>query len=183
VKSITKADSDPTNASVVHWTVTFSESVSGVNAFDFVLVPGGGVSGASITAVTGSGDTYTVTTNTGSGSGTLGLNLVDDDSISDAAGNKLGGTGAGNGNFTGEVYTIDKTAPTVTINQGATQTDPTSTAPITFTVVFSEAVSGFGNSSIAINGSVARIRPPATQAVPWPRTRTTAATTRPTRSR
>ena len=48
--------------------------------------------------MTGSGDTYTVTASTGSGSGTLGLNLVDDDSIEDAATNKL------DGGFTGEVY-------------------------------------------------------------------------------
>ena len=58
----------------------------------------------------------------GSGSGTLGLNLNDNDSIADTAGNKLGGTGTGtagsggpgNGSFTGQVYTIDRTAPTVT---------------------------------------------------------------------
>ena len=65
-------------------------------------------------SVSGGGASYTVTASSGTGSGTLGLNLVDDDSITDAAGNKLGGTGAGNGNFTGQVYTIDRTAPTVT---------------------------------------------------------------------
>ena len=45
----------------------------------------------------------------GSGDGTLGLNLVDDDTIIDALTNKLGGTGTGNGNSTGETYTIDRT--------------------------------------------------------------------------
>jgi hypothetical protein len=40
------------------------------------------------------------------GSGLLGLNLVDDDSITDAAGNHLGGSGARNGDFTGQTYTI-----------------------------------------------------------------------------
>jgi len=44
---------------------------------------------------------------------TLGLNLVDDDSIADPAGNKLGGAGAGNDNFTGQVYTLDRAAPSV----------------------------------------------------------------------
>ena len=65
------------------------------------------VTGASITNVSGSGASYTVTANTGTGSGTLGLNLVDNDSITDGT-NPLGGSGAGNGNFTGQVYAIDK---------------------------------------------------------------------------
>ena len=58
-----------------------------------------------------------------------------------------GGTGSGNGNFSsvpsGEVYTIDRTAPTVTINQASGQSDPTATSPINFTVVFIEPVSDF----------------------------------------
>jgi len=107
VVSINLADANPTSAASVHWTVTFSESVTGVDATDFTLAVGGGLGGTpAITAVTGSGSSYTVTASTGSGPGTLGLNLVDNDSIKDAAGNKLGGTGTGNGNFTGQVYTI-----------------------------------------------------------------------------
>ncbi|MDD5384998.1 MAG: hypothetical protein PHG89_08980 [Gallionella sp.] len=98
-----------TNAATVSWTVTFSKSVTGVDATDFALVATG-VSGTFITGVTGSGTTWTVTANTGIGSGTLGLNLVDDDTIIDAGGRKLGGTGAGNGNATGEVYTITATS-------------------------------------------------------------------------
>ena len=92
------------------WTVGFSESVTGVDLTDFALAVSG-LSGTSLTSVTGSGSSYTVVANTGSGSGTIGLNLVDDDSIKDPAGNKLGGTGTGNGNFPGQVYTIDRTAP------------------------------------------------------------------------
>src|SRR2546430_2074640 len=42
---------------------------------------------------------------------------------------------------------------TVTINQAAGQADPTSTAPITFTAVFSEPVSGFTGSDVVIGGS------------------------------
>ena len=82
------------------------------------LCPGdhGSVTGATITTVSGSGNQYTVTANTGTGNGTLGLNLVDNDTILDTSANPLGGTGAGNGNFTGQSYTIDKTQPSVTIN-------------------------------------------------------------------
>jgi len=112
--SINRADANPTNAASVSWTVTFSEAVTGVDATDFALAASG-VTGASITSVTGGPTVYTVTASTGSGDGTLGLNLVDDDSIQDAATNKLEGTGANNGNFTGQVYTIDTTPPTATL--------------------------------------------------------------------
>jgi MSHA biogenesis protein MshQ len=107
VVSINRAGADPTApASAVSWTVTFSESVTGVDAADFAIVPGGGVVGASITGVSGGGTTWTVTANTGGGTGTLGLNLVDDDTIINAVSTPLGGAGAGNGNFTGQVYTV-----------------------------------------------------------------------------
>lgn len=47
----------------------------------------------------------------------------------------------------------DGAAPSVTINQAATQADPTSSSPIMFTAVFSEAVSGFTGSDVAIGGT------------------------------
>ena len=126
VTSINRANANPTNASSVGWNVTFSESVTGVNIganSDFALAVSSGLSGASITGITGSGSTYTITANTGSGDGTLGLNLNDNDSIADGAGNKLGGTGTGtaggggtgNGSFAGQEYTIDRTAANVTL--------------------------------------------------------------------
>ncbi|MFN2304818.1 MAG: Ig-like domain-containing protein, partial [Anaerolineales bacterium] len=43
--------------------------------------------------------------------------------------------------------------PTVTINQTAGQADPTNTAPIEFTVVFSEEVTGFTGTDIDFTGS------------------------------
>src|SRR5439155_1464787 len=90
---------NPTNATRVDFTVTFSESVTGVGLSDFsVSNAGTTVSGSSVTSVTSvSGSVYTVSVNTGNGSGTLLLDLVDDDSIADGVGNKLGGTGLGNG--------------------------------------------------------------------------------------
>src|SRR5438132_13509307 len=120
VTSINRVGSTPTNAASVQWTVTFGESVTGADTADFALAPTG-ITGASFTSVTGTGASYTVTTGTGTGDGTLGLNLMDNDTIVDAAGNKLGGTGIGNGNFTGQVFTIDKTAPTIS---GAATTSP-----------------------------------------------------------
>src|SRR5262249_30763021 len=70
VSSSTRADSNPTNAGTVHFTVTFNTKVTGVDATDFTLTTTG-VSGASITGVSPAGpaSVYTVTVNTGSGDG------------------------------------------------------------------------------------------------------------------
>ncbi len=106
VVSIVRASANPaTPGSTVTFTVTFSASVTGVDTGDFVLTTTG-ISGASITGVSGSGSSYTVSVNLGSGSGTARLDLIDNDSIT-GGGLPLGGAGAGNGNFTtGEVYTV-----------------------------------------------------------------------------
>ena len=155
VQSINLAGTTPTNAASVSWTVLFSESVTGVDASDFILATTGAVTGATITTVSGSGSQCATTASTGTGTGTLGLNLVDNDPILDLSANRLGGTGLGNGNFTGQSYTLDKTAPTVTINQASGQADPTGTTPVNFTVTFSEPVTGFTASDISFVGSTA----------------------------
>ncbi|HLO33767.1 MAG TPA: hypothetical protein VK249_31755 [Anaerolineales bacterium] len=110
VLSITRADTNLADFTNVHFTVTFSEPVTGMDAslpFNDLALAVTGVTGAAITDVSGSGDTYTVTVNTGNGYGTVRLDIIDDDSIVDESGNPLGGLEAGNGNFnTGEFYTI-----------------------------------------------------------------------------
>ena len=113
VTSILRADPSPTNAGSVSFTVTFSESVSSVDAADFVLAASG-VSEAGIASISGAGSVYIVTVNTGNGNGTLRLDLTDDDSILDTAELPLGGTGIGNANFAaGETYTIDRNSPEI----------------------------------------------------------------------
>lgn len=112
VVSVNTASTNPTiTNSTVAWTVVFNTSVSGVDAADFALVPGGGVTGATIGTVSGSGTTWTVQANTGTATGTLGLNVVDNDSIVNGVSAPLGGVGALNGNFTGQVYTVNAPAP------------------------------------------------------------------------
>ena len=63
------------------FTVTFNQSVTGVDAADFNLIATGSVANGTISSVTGSGDTYSVNVTGITGAGTLGLNLVDLPSI------------------------------------------------------------------------------------------------------
>lgn len=116
VTAINRVATSPTNASAISYTITFSESVSGVDSSDFALFTSG-ISGTSISSISGSGASYTVSVNTGSGDGTLRLDLNDNDSILNTNGIQLGGVGLGNGNFsTGQTYSIDKTPPIISIN-------------------------------------------------------------------
>jgi MSHA biogenesis protein MshQ len=149
VLSINRTSTNPTRAGTsVSWTVTFSASVTGVNAADFTLVQSGGTTGASISSVTGSGTTWTVTATTGTGIvGSLGLNLVDNDSIIDGSSRPLGGTGANNGDFTGEVYTL--VLSVVSMNRAST--DPAETgASVSWTVVFSGSVTGVNAADFTV---------------------------------
>ena len=107
-----RADVNPTGADSVDFKVSFSESVSGVDESDFTLTTSGSLGGASVTNVSESDNVYIVSVNTGSQDGTISLNIKDDDSILDVAGNPLGGTGLDNGNFTSsEIYTVIKSTP------------------------------------------------------------------------
>jgi hypothetical protein len=108
VISILRTDSHPTSAAIVHFSVTFSKPVSGVDASDFLLTTSG-VSGAALMEVLTSGNTFYVAVNTGTGNGTIRLDVMDNDSIVDSVGSPLGGAGLGNGSFTaGEIYTVNK---------------------------------------------------------------------------
>jgi hypothetical protein len=112
VTSITRAHPNPNSETSVDFTVTFSEDVKNVDLDDFALTRTGDVTGESLSGIEGSGNQYTITVQTGTGNGTLRLNVFDDDTIKDAEGNPLGGTGPINGDYlTGEVYTLDDTAP------------------------------------------------------------------------
>ena len=138
VSGIARSGASPTNAASVSWTVTFTEPVTGVDISDFQLVSSGIVAPL-VTSVSGSGSSYSVSASTGLGSmGTLRLNLVDNDSIHDPAGNPLGGAGLGNGSFTGAAYGIDRVPPPA---PQFTQTppDPSPTAAATFAWTDSEA--------------------------------------------
>lgn len=148
VLSINRITATPTNLASVQFLVTFSESVSGGAISNFSLTTQG-VNSASIASVTGSGNTRTVTVNTGTNSGgnphTIRLNMTNGTGITDLAGNTLSGTFPING----QVYTIDKTAPTVSsINRN--NTNPTTASSVSFTVTFSETVTGAAISNFTL---------------------------------
>lgn len=159
VSSITRAAANPTNASSVTFTVTFSESVSGVSTGNF-SVDATGPSGASISGISGTGATRTVTVNTGTGDGTLSIDLLNNlSNISDNAGNTMSSAFV-----SGEAYTVDKTAPGVSI--GAPSVGSTSTGPVTYTITYTGAdtvtlaggnvtlnTTGTATGSVAVSGS------------------------------
>ena len=129
VVSIVPAGPNPTTGPAVQFTVTFSESVSGVDSTDFSLATSGNVSATLLQVTAVSASVYTVTVGGVTGAGTLGVNLVNDGSIADLNSNPL------TGNFTGQVVTV-VTVPVVT-------TQP-SNATVTAgsTVNFTAAASG-----------------------------------------
>jgi large repetitive protein len=134
VVSINRAGANPTNAASVSWTVTFSESVTGVAIANFSLVSSGLSGSPAVTAVSGSGATWSVSASTGtgtpSGSGSLQLRLSSAGTIKDLAGNVLGGSLPVNG----QAYTVDKTSPTVapTITSGPSGLVNSSSATFAF---------------------------------------------------
>ena len=82
------------NSSPVTFTATFSEPVTGVDTNDFAIALTGGATGV-VTAVTPvSGTVYTITVGSITGNGTLGLNLVDNNTIRDLANNPLANPGS-----------------------------------------------------------------------------------------
>lgn len=132
-----------TNLTAVYYQITFSEAVTGVTAADFVATTNGNFSGNLALSLSGSDADYFMAVRGIQGNGSLRLDLVDDDSIQDLAGDRLGGSGAANGDFLGESYAIDQRAPYVL---GIDRADPsgpaTGAASVTYAVTFSEAVTG-----------------------------------------
>lgn len=106
VTSITPTSTGPSLATTETFTVTFSESVTGVSVGDFALTTSGGVS-ATVDSVTGFGATYTVSVGGISGVGTLRLDLkASGTGIQDEASNPIVG-----GYTSGGVLTVVAPAP------------------------------------------------------------------------
>lgn len=145
VISITPASPNPSKASTVDFSVTFSEPVSGVDLADFSLST---TNGAVLTGLSGAGMNYIVTVTTGTGNDGLRLDFVDNDTVLDLAGNPTSG-----GFMSGGSYSIDRTAPVVTSITPLSQPNETS---VEYAVSFSEPVTGVEGSDFflfTINGA------------------------------
>jgi len=139
VSAIVRAGANPTHATSVDYTVTFSESVSGVDMGDFTLTATSTAAGtvASVTPVSGS--VYTVTVSGVASNGTLRLDLKSSGTgITDTPGNPISG-----GFTSGQTYTIDTTAPALTsIQRQLPAAVNVVAATATWRVTFSEGVTG-----------------------------------------
>lgn len=118
--------------------------------------------GGTVTAVAGSG-TISVTSMTVGASATCTVSV---DVSAAADGGYVNTTGdltssLGNSGSASDTLTVTlRTPPTVTIDQAAGQADPAGSAPIEFTVVFDEAVTGFDTADVSVvNGTVASVTP------------------------
>ena len=140
---------DPTSDASIEFTVVFDEVVMGFQTGDVVL---SGTAGAGMAAtVSGSGTTYTVSVSGMTQTGTV-VAAVPFGAAVDSVSNP-----SNTATFTDNTVQFnlppDSTKPTVTIDQAAAQADPTTGSPITFTVVFSESVSGFASNDVTIGGT------------------------------
>ncbi|MEQ8211053.1 MAG: FG-GAP-like repeat-containing protein [Lacipirellulaceae bacterium] len=89
--------------------VTFNKSVTGVDVTDFQIATTGTATGTILRVDEQQPFSYLVDIENIAGAGTLGLNLIDDDSIFDTVDPTplpLGGVGTGNGDATGQVFTL-----------------------------------------------------------------------------
>jgi uncharacterized repeat protein (TIGR02059 family) len=137
---------DATNSGTINYTVVFSESVTGFTEADVAVTGTAGLGGITKT-VTGSGTTYNVEVSGVTGNGTVIASVA-----SGAADDAVGNTSIAS-TSTDNTVTLDTTAPTVTINQASGQADATNNGTINYTVVFSEAVTGFTDADVAVTGT------------------------------
>src|SRR6185503_34485 len=138
VVSIARSDSNPISDNVLDYQVTFSEAVSGVDPADFTMV-NSGVTTGTISATQVSPTQVNVTIINVNGTGTAQLTLNSSGTgITDAAGNAI------SGGFSGETYNVDQTAPTVSsiTATAPSNANPTNATSVSYTVTFSEPVSG-----------------------------------------
>ncbi|MFZ2448286.1 MAG: Ig-like domain-containing protein [Syntrophobacteraceae bacterium] len=155
VSSINRVGSSPTNASSLEYTVTFSESVTGVDTTDFALTTTSSATG-SIYSIIGSGTTYTVTVGSVAGDGTLRLDLNSSGTgIQDGLGNAVSGGFTG-----GQAYTIDNTGPSVSsVSSSTPDASYRAGDTIVVAVTFNEAVDvvlGGGSVTLALNTTPSR---------------------------
>jgi microcystin-dependent protein len=142
VTSINRVGSAIVNpgSGTVSWSVTFADAVGGLGAGDFTLASNGPGGTPAITSVTPIGGTpaavWAVTASTGTGDGALQLMLTSEAGLDHTVSNLPA---------SGDVITLDRTAPMVTIAAPSQSIARTGDA-VTFTVTYTDA--NFGSSTL-----------------------------------
>jgi len=152
VTSIVRSDTNPNNSNVVSYLVTFSEALNGgVDASDFNLSLTGTTTGSVVSVSQVNDHSVEVSVGNITGTGSIGLNLnTSGTGIIDKAGNLI------SGGLTGQVYSIDRDAPTANILVADATLKIGETSQVTIT--FNEAVTGFTNSNLsAANGTLSTV--------------------------
>jgi Ca2+-binding RTX toxin-like protein len=136
VSDIVRVGDELTNATSVDFTVSFSESVTGVDVSDFFLSTTGTATGSIASVSANNTNVYEVTVNGVAGAGTLRLNLNSSGTgISDSASNPIT-----TGYTSGQSYTIDHYAPASTSVAVPTNGNYGVGQHLDFTVTFDENV-------------------------------------------
>ena len=156
IQRYTPATENTDNQTLVY-KATFSESVTGVTASDFVLSPGstGGINGVNpVTAISGSGDTYYVTVSS-TVDGTYNLDLVSSGhNIADASSNPLTNTAPTGADQTYIVSTTvtDTANPRLeSIERYNPASQNTDSQSLVYKATFSESVTGVNTSDFVLS--------------------------------
>jgi hypothetical protein len=140
---------DPTNGSTINFQAVFNRAVTQFNGADISFNGSTAPGALSVASIAGGPAIYTVTVTGFTGTGTVVVSVVPDGAID------VGGKGNQASTSTDHTVTVDRVAPTVAINQAATQTDPTKATIVNYTATFSEPVPGLAPGDIAFTGSTA----------------------------
>jgi len=129
----------------VVFTLTFEEPVTGLDAADIQFaetIPGLSYS------VQGNGSYYILLIDAADGATTLTPRIVVNGALD------AGGNGNAETTYAGrEVQYAPETRATVTLEQAPSQADPANTLPISFDIVFCEAVTGFDTEDVSFVGN------------------------------
>jgi hypothetical protein len=136
----------PTNTSPINFTIVFSQAVTGFAIGD-ITFGGSTVGGTLSPAITGTGPSYNVAVTGMTGQGDIRLSILPG-IVVDAATGLLTNSASNVA-----VVAYDAIVPSVTIAKAAGQPDPAGAPPITYTVTFSEPVTGFLASDVTITGT------------------------------
>ncbi|HVW95540.1 MAG TPA: Ig-like domain-containing protein, partial [Mucilaginibacter sp.] len=148
VSSITRASgTNPTNATSVDYTVTLGRAVTGLSASNFSVTTTSGDAAGTVSAVSGTGPSYTVTVNSITGDGDLRLDFANSTGLYPAVSSLP---------FTsGETYEFDHTPPSV-VSIVRTDPSPIKENVLDFQITFSEPVTGidFNDFTTTTTGSI-----------------------------